>query len=302
MPGRSKLSATAKGVSLAILASIFFGFSPTIGKIALNAEANPLAIQFARYLFALVVLAPLVYRNRQELSGTKKVWLPLVVMGSLMAINVYTYLSSLNYISVPLASLIFYTFPFIVAVLSHFLGIERLRTSRVLFLLLALLGIGLMVGISSSVTDWRGVLLAFSAGTGVGIVYVMTPSLRKELGSISILFCSSLVAIAVCFVYVLTLGEVNYPVTRSGFFALLAGGVSYIGGILSFLTGLKYLAPLQMAMIGNIEPVVSVLIAGLILGQFLNPMQVLGGAIVILAVFLSQRERMNHPKKLYTSS
>jgi drug/metabolite transporter (DMT)-like permease len=55
-----------------------------------------------------------------------------------------------------------------------------------------------------------------------------------------------------------------------------------------FISGLRFLPPTQASIVGTLEPVIAAVVAYLILGETLIPLQILGGALVLVGVVIVQ--------------
>lgn len=60
--------------------------------------------------------------------------------------------------------------------------------------------------------------------------------------------------------------------------------IGTVVAVTTFFAALALLGPSDTAVISTVEPVVSVAVAGLVLGERLSPLQAAGGAVVLLAV------------------
>ena len=78
------------------------------------------------------------------------------------------------------------------------------------------------------------------------------------------------------------------PADQTGwlFFAVCAVGFS--GGFLGVYRGVQLIGPLPASMLMNLEPVVTTGLAFLLLGEPLTPQKLIGAAIVVAAVLVSQ--------------
>lgn len=56
--------------------------------------------------------------------------------------------------------------------------------------------------------------------------------------------------------------------------------------VVTFLAGLERIGPTNAAVPSTLEPVVTVLLAALLLGEMLKPITLLGGALILLTVML----------------
>lgn len=85
-------------------------------------------------------------------------------------------------------------------------------------------------------------------------------------------------------------GGADYPSSTGPWIALV--GVAIVGTVISvgaFFAALALLGPADTAVVSTIEPVVSVVLAVIVLDEVLTPLQSAGGALVIAAVVVLAR-------------
>jgi drug/metabolite transporter (DMT)-like permease len=81
-------------------------------------------------------------------------------------------------------------------------------------------------------------------------------------------------------------------VTATGWGWLLSlAVVSTVVAVSLFFAGLKRVGPTSAAILSTAEPVVTVILAFLVFGELLGPLQLLGGALVIVAVLVLASHR-----------
>jgi drug/metabolite transporter (DMT)-like permease len=75
--------------------------------------------------------------------------------------------------------------------------------------------------------------------------------------------------------------------------------------VATFLAGLERIGPTNASMLSTLEPVVTVLLAGLLFGEHLAPITILGGGLILVAVILLTRSEVKtntHQEKFTTES
>jgi drug/metabolite transporter (DMT)-like permease len=96
----------------------------------------------------------------------------------------------------------------------------------------------------------------------------------------------------------LTLAEgPRWPSTPAGW-GSVAGIVLFatVIPVVAFLAGLKRIGPTDASLLSTLEPLVTVLLAALLLGESLPLSSLAGGALILAAVFLlTQAELRNRP-------
>src|ERR1700716_643813 len=80
---------------------------------------------------------------------------------------------------------------------------------------------------------------------------------------------------------------VALPASTIGWAAVAAiAVVSTVVAILSFLAGLRRIGPTDAATLSTLEPAMTALLAVLLLGESLAPMQIIGGALIVSAALI----------------
>jgi drug/metabolite transporter (DMT)-like permease len=216
----------------------------------------------------------------------------LLVGGGGQTLVTWLSLSSLEWISAASLGFLFYTYPAWVTVFAAVAGIERLSLPRVGALALALAGITLMVG-----TPWTaslplpGVLRALGAAMFYA-AYV--PLLHKLRGPLDAAVASTFVIIgaATAFVTIALVQGVLFtgmtPVNWA--FATLLALFSTVFAFIAFLSGLAVLGPVRTAILSTLEPFWTALLGALLLGQSLGPATLAGGALIVAAILVLQRQ------------
>jgi drug/metabolite transporter (DMT)-like permease len=218
-----------------------------------------------------------------------------VVLGAVL--NLAAFLSFDN-TTVALALLGFYTYPAMVAAGSVLLGRESLDASRVIALGLALVGM-LAVVLGGPTTDATGrnnllgVALALTAAA-CNAVFVLTTrgyaSVPADRAMGIILVGSSVLAIAITLI-VNGPAALALPLDSPSLLVLLLYTGLFAAALPSvlFLTGIRWIGGVRTGVLMLFEPVVGVALAAVLLAEGLQPIQVVGGATILLAALIVQR-------------
>jgi drug/metabolite transporter (DMT)-like permease len=281
------------GTLLCVGSATAFGAMAVLGKLAYDAGATVgtlLAVRFllAAALFWALVLGGEAARELRALRG-RDVAVGLALGACGYAIQAGCYFTALERIDASLLSLLLYTFPAMVAVAAVALGRERMDAHRVAALLLASGGLALVVaGAGTGALDPLGAALGLGAAVvystyilvSEGVVGRMTPRL------LSALVCTGAAAS-------LTAGSALLGQLRPGELTAAGWGwlaclavVSTVAAVSLFFAGLERVGPTTASILSTAEPVVTVLLAFLVFGELLGPLQLLGGALVLAAVLV----------------
>jgi drug/metabolite transporter (DMT)-like permease len=103
-----------------------------------------------------------------------------------------------------------------------------------------------------------------------------------------------IISAGVAFSGIVAVKGVKFPGTAFGWVSVLAIAlVSTALAIVAFFAGLKRIDPANASMISTLEPVVTVALAVMVLGETMTLHKILGGMMIIAAVLLLARCETN---------
>lgn len=209
--------------------------------------------------------------------------------------------SSTRYIPVPVFIVLFYTYPMIVSLLSRLLG-ERLPRVFWLFLLLTLGGVVLTVATElASVEEMGseaplGLFFALAAATLIASYIVSNQRiLRGKPGgdlqtvAIGVSWIISSGALTLIAVALLSGQGLGLEVARSIWGQLFLLGIVVSFAIYMMNVAIQRLGGPRAALIGNVELIFTMIFAWVWLGEWLEPLQFLGGALILVSVVVFTR-------------
>jgi drug/metabolite transporter (DMT)-like permease len=273
------------GTALILLSSVGYGAVVVLAKVAYDNGSNAPTSLFVRFSLAGLLLWGILLARRQVVRLPGRRIGTLLLMGWLFSAGSVMSFMAVERIPASLAALIFYLNPVIVTVFSTVLFKTRFTRARLAVLIASLVGCALTTNIESGEVNWSGVALAF-ATVVLYSGYVLLGA-RATTG-IPALNASAWVITAAAGLMLITglSGVLNAhlttDITPTGWLALLALALfSTVIAITAFLAGIARIDLFRVAILSTFEPVISVTLAALLLGERLSPMQALGGAIII---------------------
>ena len=93
----------------------------------------------------------------------------------------------------------------------------------------------------------------------------------------------------IVFGVLLSVGDVALPYRPSGWLALFIAAIGYIAGISFILLALRFANPASVSMINNLEPLITLVAAAVVLDERMSLIQYSGGGLVLGAVILATR-------------
>ncbi len=270
-----------------LLAASLWGLIGPVSRLAFQEGLSPLLVAFFRAGIAWVLFALHALYLRQVKVRAQD--LPALLLFGLVGVALFygAYQLAVGYGGAALASVLLYTAPAWVALLSHLILKEPLDSLGLLSVALTLLGVGFMgLGGGSQVGSPLPALL-------FGLLSGLTYALYYIFGKLYL----PRYATPTLFLYALPVGALGLwpfvgfvPLSPKALYALLFLGVfSTYGAYLAYYAGLKRLPATRASVLATLEPVVANLFAFLLFREVLSPLGYLGAALVLLAVLLAVR-------------
>ena len=291
------------GAGLVTLAAICFGTLGPITRFADEAGVGSLAIVAWRagigataMILLLFVLQGLAGRRRLSPRGlpARDRW--FVAAGSManLVLNLAMFIAFVR-IEIGLALLVFYSYPAFVAVASVIWFGDRLDGLRWGALGLSMIGLVLTLAGSGGLgnLDALGIGLAFMAAMAQAF-YVLAarhgfariPPIEAAATTMS----GAAIGYVVIAVVIGSFGDLGAPIASTDALlpVLAAGIVGAAIPTLCFITGIRMLGAPRAAIVATLEPVVGVSLAALLLNEQPAAVQLLGGALILVAAVLLQ--------------
>lgn len=282
------------GLLWIMIASAGYAFMPTLVKtVYANSTFEPMDIALWRFLFAVPLIWLFVMIRQRTQPHQPKEKMPvrkILFLGFIFAFAALTAFFGLERLPASTYVVLFYTYPAIVVILSFFLG-EKIQTIAWLALVMALIGVALTVPDfnTEGAGDLIGVLFAF-ANAGVVAVYYLVS--KRVLAGTQDVFRSTafLMVGTLCTLLILIpFRGIQFPQNPMTLFSLL--GIAIICTVIPVFgvnLGIQKIGASQASLISTAEPVMSMLVAMILLGEVILPIQWGGAVLIIGSVVLLQ--------------
>lgn len=292
----------AVGLALILTSAAGYGSQAIFARLAYAAGANVATLLLLRFVIAIAIVWSVLL-----LSGRgKPVWeairqpkrlLALLVLGIIFSGNSIAYFSALTYLHIAVVELLLYLYPGMVLVLSAVFLHERLGLAKITALIFAVAGSALTVGPPGSVglpgvVEGR-VLLGLALGVSAAVIYATYIVLGNRLAAgtpADVTGAISMTGTMLVFVVGSLIGDGTTLALSFNAWAAISA-VAFFSTVIAtsfFLAGLERLGPSRAAILATVEPVVTLLLATLILHDPPRWFQVIGGVLILLAVVLAQ--------------
>ena len=255
---------------------------------------DPLILSQSRTTFSFVVLLFVLVLLR----GWKRLRLPAADLGRMFVLGIlgvaasnYLYYLAIQRTNVATAIIVQYTAPILVLLYTVARGLQKPTFQRVSAVGLAVTGISLVIGIFGGGfrLDTIGVMAALGAAFSFAFYNVGGHSILARYDRWTVLLYVILSASSFWLI-------VNPPwkiaaAHYSGsqwLFLFVFSLISVLAPFSFYFAGLQHLEPTRAIVVSCLEPVFSIVIAAVALGEVLRPLQTVGIVLVLVAIVVVQ--------------
>jgi drug/metabolite transporter (DMT)-like permease len=286
-------SGTAKwvGVGLILVSAAGFTINIIISNMAYRDGIGVPTINAVRYTLTTILLFLfLKIRGKQLILPPRERYAGFALGISVFMMG-FGYLSAIQYIPVSVAVVIFYTSPFLVAMIARFTENEPITPIRLIAITIAFIGLALALEIHSVAgLNWRGFAFAFLATLGVtSFVVVSSLTIRTaETQAVNFHCLTTGTILFVAFMFIS--GGPAAHIAIAGWAKMSAASLALTIGYVSLLVGLEIIGPVKTSLLMNAEPIFTIFLAAVLLGERLSLIQLIGAGLVIAGIILITRE------------
>lgn len=267
--------------------ALAFGTMGVLGKIAYDAGATVGTLVSLRFLIAAVLFWVIVPWAAVRALSRREVVAGLTLGAVGYALQASLYFLGLERLDAGLLVLIVYTFPAMVAGAAILLGREPFAPRKAGALVLSLTGLALVVGgAGAGVLDPLGAVFALSCAVVYAGYVLVSAGIRTPALPLALLVTTG--AAVPLTLGSLATGDFQPAALTPAGWAAVAGVavIASVGAITLHLIGLRKVGPTTSSILATAEPLVTVVLAFGLFGDVMNPVQLLGGGLVMAAVVL----------------
>jgi len=275
------------GIFFALITAIGLGAITTQAKIFYADGGNAMTLMLTRFLVSTLVFGLLIVFKRRMFNIDRHQRLPVLMLGLIWSGSMVCYLLSVESISVSIAVLVLYTYPLLVLIYSVLRRQVSPSPALIAAFCLAFLGLYLALSSSSVKLNTTGLLFALLAGLGAAYTFIRGARIAPLLDPLVMTFWINAAGLAL----IIPLGYTQFslPTAGIGLIALAAATLFYVVAVLCQFEALARLPAATAAFILNLEPVVSIVLAAIILHDNLVTLQWIGVALVVSVLFAAIR-------------
>ena len=286
-------------------AAFLWGVAANLGRAAFTGRLlpqgqtlrpiDPLILSQSRTTFSFVILllVLLLFRGRKSLRLPAADLVRMFVLGILgVAASNYLYYLAIQRTNVATAIILQYTAPVWVLLYTFVRGLQKPTLQRIAAVALAVSGIALVIGIFGSGgfrLDAIGVLASLAAAFSFAFYNIGGHSILARYDRWTVLLY--VILSASLFWLIVNppwkIAAAHYS-NAQWLFLLAFSLISVLAPFSLYFAGLQHLEPTRAIVVSCLEPVFSIVIAVVALGELLRPLQTLGIVLVLVAIVIVQ--------------
>jgi len=283
-----------------LVASFCFGLIPIFGQFLTNNHVSSFKQTFFMETLAFMIIFPLYFFFLKVKKINKKDIVFFLLFGaSVFLVNLMPLTAIALSMPVALVSLLLYIYPGFTLILSSIWFGDKITFKKIIFVLIALLGVGCILGggLSAGIVTVPGVLAALAGGISLAFWACFgRASSLKGYKPFDSLFWSEVGAIILLIISIFIfprifpqqmIGSFNFSFTGTTIGLLIALAIiCVVIGHSLFFYGVEKIKPLQASIVALFEPVTAVVLSAILFGQTLSWWTLLGGVLVFSSSLL----------------
>lgn len=284
---KKNTSSPAWGYLLAVIGSASYGLNPLFAMPLYAEGVTPMSVLFYRYAISTLLMGTYMLYKGKSFRLTRNEALPTIVMGLLFTCSSATLFFSFKYIDPGLASVILFTYPMFVALLSWLVFHEHMSRSTFLCICIAFSGIYMLDNSGETGTvSILGMALAVLSGFTYAIYLIGVNKSVLRTMSISRLTFFALALGTIIFFIFTGFGSELSPLPDMAAFGN-ACGLAVFPTVLSLILitrSIHIIGSTPASIIGALEPITALIISLAVLGGMLTNWNMIGIALILGAV------------------
>ncbi|MFZ1091269.1 MAG: DMT family transporter [Xanthobacteraceae bacterium] len=275
----------------ALLGAFSFACADVLIKVTFRAGADVLTASTLRGIVGLAFLMLWLRFAQKSAPVTPRARRIALALGVLFAANVFLVFKAVEAIEVPIAILTYFVYPLLTGISAAAVGLEPLSWKGAVAALIAFVGLGVMLGAHPGGLALAGVVAALAAAACRVLLLLLTRALLQGVNPLAITLYSMVSSTVLFGLASLVLLDWQPPATVLGWVAVIALGISVMGGILGVFASTGRIGPFRTALFMNLEPLLTTIGSAVVLDEVITPVQALGGAVMLGALVAFQLRR-----------
>ncbi|MBU5613703.1 DMT family transporter [Geomonas azotofigens] len=281
---------THRGAWFIVASAAGFATLGILIKSAFTGGANISTVLAGRFLLAGVFLFGILRARGINCALDRRTALQLILMGAVGYGGMSgLYANAIHYLPASLTGMLLYTYPALVTVLALIVGDERFNAPKGIALVVCSVGLVLLLGASFEGAQLAGVLSVLGAAVIYSCYIIIGNRILKNIDPMvtSLWVCTAAGLAFLC--YGTAKGELVLDLSPRGWLSIVAIAVfPTLFGVMGFFAGLRLIGATNASIISMLEPLITVLLSMILLGERITPLQGFGGAVLLFGGLILQ--------------
>lgn len=277
------------GLTLALSSAVAFALANTVVGVAYRGGTNPLSVSATRFILPIVILLVILWLAKKPVLLPAKAGIGALILGVVTSVYTLALLSSLSVLPVGIAILVFYLFPIITAFIVSIFRWAPLSGWTIAGAVVAFIGLTMALGVKFEDYPLIGIGQAALAALGLATVSAVSGRVIGTGDPRQATLYMAVGALVSFAVIVSVVGGFALPTTEEGWVGMGITHVLYAFAMIGYFYAISYIGAAYTTIFSNLEPLVAIVAAFFVLNQGLEPLQLVGAAIVVAALFVAAR-------------
>jgi len=286
-----RLGAGLSGEVLILISAAGYACFSIFAKTAYDAAPQMGALDLLAWRF--IIATPLIWTvialRGQPAPEKPLPRLKLILLGALFTVVAGCALLTLERLPASTYTMLLYTYPALVALLSLLLG-ERLSLRGWVALTLTFVGVLLTVpDFREGLTDITGILFGIANASSYAIYIVVSGRVLRGHSDLTRASAWGITGSLLMIGAVSLVRGIVVPPNVTAWVGV--AGLASLSGVIPivlFYAGLRKLGASKAAILSTLEPVLTIVLAAMLLGERMQSIQILGGVCILASVILLQ--------------
>ena len=276
------------GVFAALCAGASYGSVLALSKLTFAHDVRPLTLVVLRYAALTLVLGLWLGLRRRFTRLSMATIAVLGLIGLFSYIITAGNLNSVRYIPVSLTTLVFYTHPILVAVVSGATGRARVGSVELAAAAAALCGLFITLQVSFESAHPLGIAFACASSLSVLAMFVVSDRVLQRVDPLEVTFYMAASALLISCATLPIEGGITAPSSATGFWLVALVTVLFMVAISATFYAIRLIGPMLSSMMMNVEPLCAITVAVIFLGESTTTTLLVGALLVVSAIVLMQ--------------
>lgn len=288
---RSEIGQTLYDYGPGLAGAVAFAGADVFTKVALATGTDVITMATMRSVLGIGLTGLWIALGRTPVPLTRTERRVACVVGVLYAGIIFCVFKAIELLTVPMAVLTYFIYPLVTGILGALMGIEKLGWRGFLAAAAAFVGLAVMIGASPSDLSMLGIAYALAgAACRIAVLLVSRKLLMRADARLSTWYAGLTTAALFCVGSLATLHFVP-PVVAIGWLWIVLLAVTTTTGVAVLFMSTTRIGPFRTALTMNLEPLLATILSAIFLGEVFAPVQAIGAAVMIAALFAFQLRR-----------